>query len=75
MELADRPERIAALSAGSLRRMESLALWPKKIAGLLSLYGEIVGTQKEGVKDGGSVSNRGRDENGKVDANYHPVRG
>ena len=42
-ELADHPERITALSAGALRRMEFLALWPGKIDGLLSLYAEVAG--------------------------------
>ncbi|MCU0779187.1 MAG: glycosyltransferase family 4 protein [Akkermansiaceae bacterium] len=42
-ELAEHPERITALSAGALRRMEFLALWPCKIDGLLSLYTEVAG--------------------------------
>lgn len=42
-ELADHPKRITALSAGALRRMELIALWPHKIDGLLSLYAEVAG--------------------------------
>lgn len=45
VEFAAHPERIAALSAGALRRMESLALWPRKIEGLLSLYADVVGIE------------------------------
>lgn len=44
VELADHPERIATLSAGALRRMKSLALWPNKIRSLFFLYGEVVRT-------------------------------
>lgn len=43
VSLASDRRRVGDLSAGALRRMEALALWPRKIEGLMNLYRELLG--------------------------------